>query len=85
MKNKKENKLEYQIHLLDELIENIYIWVKRIPLSDTKESWQIHSPNVMMVRKYHLFDKFEYRRGLVNFNLLLDQGILEERSYCHSK
>ena len=67
-------------HVLDEVMENVNMWVKALPLGDDEDSWLNHSPNVMAARRCALFVKQEYKRGIVDFETLLKEGISVERS-----
>ena len=72
-------------HVLDEVMENVNMWVKSLPLGDDTDSWVNHSPNVVAARRCLLFDRVEYRRGLVNFEKLIDEKVTEEREYNRNK
>ena len=72
------------MHVLDELMENVNMWVKALPLGDDRESWVVHSPNVMVARKCLLFEKMEYRRGHVDFEHLVKTGVSTQRQYKDS-
>ena len=37
----------YPLHVLDEVMENINAWTKRLLLGPGEKSWSIHSPNLM--------------------------------------
>ena len=54
---------EYVVHALDELIENVNMWTKRLPLGSSQESWVKHSPNVMMARQSQLYEEHHYRKS----------------------
>ena len=77
------NKID-SLHVLDELMENVNMWVKALPLNDDQESWVVHSPNVMVARKCLLFEKAEYKRGLLDFEHLVKTGNITERQYDRS-
>ena len=79
-----KNKHYYSMHVLDEVMENVNMWVKGLPLGDNEESWVLHSPNVTLARKCLQFDKVEYRRGLINFDKYIEDGVFEEREYTKS-
>ena len=51
----------HSLYVLDELIENINMWMKMLPLESDQESWIHHSPNVIFTRKAHMFVHNEYR------------------------
>ena len=72
-------------HVLDEVMKNVNMWVKSLPLGDDNESWLNHSPNVALARRCLLFDRVEYKRGLVNFEKLIDERVTIEREYDHNK
>ena len=73
------------MHVLDEVMENVNMWVKSLPLNDDKQSWLLHSANVSVARRCMLFEKFEYKRGIIDFERLVDEGIMTERKYDHNK
>ena len=77
------NKVD-SLHVLDELMKNVNMWVKALPLNDDQESWVIHSPNVMVARKCLLFERAEFRRGLLDFEHLVKTSITTERQYDRS-
>ena len=77
-----ENKFSFSpMHVLDETMENVNMWVKSLPLGDDNDSWLLHSPNVVLARKCLLFDRVEYRRGLLNFDKLIEEGVVVDRDY----
>ena len=81
-----ENKSFYcHHHVLDKTMENVNMWVKSLPLGDDQESWAIHSPNVTVAQRCRLFDSIEYKRGLTNFEKLLEDGTHEYREYDTNK
>ena len=84
-KDSKNDNTMYTMHVLDEMMENVNMWVKSLPLGDDKESRVLHSPNVTLARKCHLFEKIEYRRGLINFEKLVKEGVTVERDHKHSE
>ena len=51
----------YSLRVLDELMENVNMWTKQLPLGSDQESWVHHSQNVMFTRKAHAFVDNEYR------------------------
>ena len=80
-----ENKFSFSpMHVLDETMENVNMWVKSLPLGDDNDSWLLHSPNVVLARKCLLFDRVEYRRGLLNFDKLIEEGVVVDRDYNRS-
>ena len=80
------NKCDFSpYHVLDEVMENVNMWVKNLPLNDEQDSWVNHSPNVNAARRCLLFDRVEYKRGLVNFEKLIDERIFEQREYDRNK
>ena len=66
-------------------MENVNMWVKHLPLGDDQESWAMHSPNVTVAQRCRLFDQNEYRRGITNFEKLLDSGTQEYRCLNKNK
>ena len=77
----KDNKEKhYPMYVLDEVMENINMWVKQLPVSHDPETWTTHSPNVTLARRCILFEANEYRRNLINFEHLLEHGIVRNRT-----
>ena len=72
------------MNVLDEVMENVNMWVKALPLGGNKKSWKVYSPNVMTARRCMLFEKNEYKRGLINFEKLEKDGTYEEHKYNNS-
>ena len=70
----------YPMHVLDEVMENVNMWVKALPVNQAEESWTIHSPNVTLARRSILFEHSEYKRGLLDFEKLLYQDKIEEKT-----
>ena len=79
------NKSGQSIHVLDELMENVNMWVKSLPLGDDRESWEVHSPNVMVARRCLLFEKVHYKRGIIDYEKLVESGVTVERECNDSK
>ena len=46
----------YPLHVLDEVMENINGWTKRLLLGPDENSWMIHSPNIMCAHKCNNFE-----------------------------
>ena len=67
------------LHVLDETMENVNMWVKNLPLGDDRESWAMHSPNVTVAQRCRLFNQNEYKRGITNFEKLIEDDIFENR------
>lgn len=53
------------------------MWVKALPLGNNEDSWILHSPNVMLARQCINFEQEEYRRGLLNFDKVMKEGVFE--------
>ena len=66
-----------KLHVLDDVMENVNMWVKALPLGNDQESWVVHSPNVMLARQCINFESDEYRRGLINFDKAIEKGVIE--------
>ena len=47
----------YPMHVLDEVMENVNMWVKELPVHQDDESWTVHSPNVTFARRSITFEK----------------------------
>ena len=81
----KDNKFYHSLHVLDETMENVNMWVKNLPLGEDQESWAMHSPNVTVAQRCRLFDQNEYKRGITNFEKLLYEGTEELRELNKNK
>ena len=79
LKNDPEKKTIYPLHVLDEMMENVNMWIKGLPLGDDKDLWLLHSPNVTLARKCLLFDHNEYKHGHFDFEKYVNDGVAEER------
>ena len=44
------------LHVLDEVMENINSWTKRLLLGPDETSWKIHSPNLMCAHRSKNFE-----------------------------
>ena len=40
----------HSLHALDELMENVNMWTKALPLNTDQDSWIYHSPNAMVAK-----------------------------------
>ena len=69
------------MHVLDETMENLIMWVKSLPLGDDTDSWVHHSPNVTVARRCLIFDRMEYCRGLLDYDKMVEKGTLAQRKY----
>lgn len=77
-KDDSKNKIFYPLHVLDEVMENVNMWVKKLPVNQDPKSWMIHSPNVTLAQRCQLFENDEYKRSHLNFSNLLEYGTVEE-------
>ena len=50
----------YHVYVLDDVMENINLWTKRLLLGLDQDSWLIHSPNVMDVQQSNHFENREF-------------------------
>lgn len=60
----------FSLHVLDEVMENINGWTKRLLLGPDEQSWKIHSPNLMCAHRSNNFeiDAFTKQRLLVDMS-----------------
>ena len=49
-----------KLHVLDEVMENIKRWCKKLPLSSNEDSWRNHSPNLVCTHQLLNFENDEY-------------------------
>ena len=76
----------YPMHAMDSVMENINMFVKKLPIDSSDQSWIVHYPNVMVARRSLNFVDQEYRRGLLNFGQAIDDDELPEYAkYTHSQ
>ena len=58
------------LHVLDEVMENINMWSKALPLGTDGKSWQSHTPNLMCARQCINFEREEYSNHRINYEAL---------------
>ena len=75
----------YAVHVLDDLMENVNMWVKQLPIGDTQDSWYQHSSNVMVARRSIIFENEEYKRGFTDFNKAIENEKFEQYKKMDSK
>ena len=67
----------YSLHVLDDLMENVNMWVKALPIGDNEDSWVLHSPNVTLAHKCILFEKEEYKKGRIDFDDAMNNKVYD--------
>ena len=71
---------DYSFHILDETMENVNMWMKGLPLSPSIESWQFHSPNIVLAKRCDNYVKINNKRGKVDTeNSTVESGLGEAR------
>ena len=75
----------HAIHVLDEVMENVNLWVKMLPVNHNPMSWITHSNNVTLARKCMYFENQEYKRGSIDFEHLLEHGEIKKRNISATK
>ena len=75
----------YPMHVLDEVMENVNMWVKELPVHQDDESWTVHSPNVTFARRSITFEKNEYKRSSIDFKSLFEDGTMKSREVNQNK
>ena len=64
----------------DETMENVNMWMKGLPLSPSIESWQFHSPNIVLAKRCDNYVKMNNKRGKVDTeNSTVESGLGEAR------
>jgi hypothetical protein len=59
---------DYPLHVLDEVMENINAWTKRLLLGPDEVSWTIHSPNLMCAHRSNNFESDAFTKQRVEWN-----------------
>ena len=59
---------DYPLHVLDEVMENINAWTKRLLLGPDEVSWKIHSPNLMCAHRSNNFESDAFTKQRVEWN-----------------
>ena len=75
----------YSVHVLDDLMENVNMWVKQLPIGDNQDSWYQHSSNVMIARRSIIFENEEYKRGYTDFNKAIETDTFDSYKKIDSK
>ena len=57
-----DNDNKIVLHVLDEVMENINGWLKKLPLGSDVDSWIYHSPNLMCARQCMNFEREEHAK-----------------------
>ena len=84
-RNIEDKNLHYPMHVLDEVMENINMWVKKLPVNHDPKSWITHSPNVFLAQRCVSFERAEYKRGFINLEKMLKYGIVTDRKDTNAK
>ena len=58
----------YPLHVLDEVMENINAWTKRLLLGPDEISWRIHSPNLMCAHRSNNFESDAFTKQRIEWN-----------------
>ena len=58
---------DYPLHVLDEVMENINAWTKRLLLGPDEMSWKIHSPNLMCAHRSNNFESDAFTKQRVEW------------------
>ena len=80
-----DKNIHFPMHVLDEVMENVNMWVKKLPVNHDPKSWVTHSPNVCLAQRCVAFEKAEYKRGFINLEKMLKYGIITDRNDCDTK
>ena len=80
-----EKNIHYPMHVLDEVMENINMWVKKLPVNHDPKTWITHSPNVCLAQRCVTFEKNEYKRAFINFENMIEDGTINDRKVADSK
>jgi len=59
----------YPLHVLDEVMENINAWTKRLLLGPDEVSWRIHSPNLMCAHRSNNFESDAFTKQHIEWNI----------------
>ena len=59
----------YPLHVLDEVMENINAWTKRLLLGPDEVSWRIHSPNLMCAHRSNNFESDAFTKQRIEWNI----------------
>ena len=54
---------DYTCRVMDKVIENVNMWVKKILLASDESSWQHHSPNVVAAKQCHAHERMYFVRS----------------------
>ena len=84
-KDNPDSQEQHKLHVRDEVMENVNMWVKDLPIGNTQESWTTHSPNVTLARKCLLFQKNEYKKTIFDYNKAIEENVFQERHSNNSK
>ena len=79
-----DKNVHFPMHVLDKVMENINMWVKKLPVNHDPKSWITHSPNVCLAQRCVSFEKSEYKQGFINLEKMLKDGIVTERKYTNA-
>ena len=58
----------YAMLVLDEAMENVNDYTKKLVVGEDEKSWVVYSPNVAVARKFFNFEKNEFVWSSLNFN-----------------
>ena len=73
------------MNVLNEVMEDMNMQVKELPVHQDDESQTLHSPNVTFARRSIIFQKNEYKRSTINFKSLIEDGVITLRKIHKSK
>ena len=83
------NGKEYPLKVLDEVMDNVNGWEKKMLLGTNELAWTIHTPNLMCARRAISFEEGEYCRARMDFQQLIEGKTPSEcptrqNAYCTS-
>ena len=73
------------LKVLDEVQENINLYMKKLPLGTTIASWKKHSPNVMCAHQAINFEKHEHIKHRINYESIENNDEEITSSYLASQ
>ena len=75
------NRYNNAFHILDEVMENVNMWMKALPIRADVESWSSHSANIVLAKHCNHFVKVQYRRSKVDSELSnVESGYQDDRN-----
>lgn len=56
------------LHVLDEVMQNINGWCKKLPMGKDKDLWRLHAPNIICTHEAQKLETKEYIKQRIDYD-----------------